>query len=157
MPKKNVGVRRVVENQADLGDRRRAAQETFDRGGDYGSGLFTGIAIGSRGDSGECDGAELVFRGDSERVAITGSEKGAVRFAAATDDRSDGVDDVSCRKRSGGSQDGLTGRQTLRKARRTELTTLIEDARSAAAMDCVIHTAATEKSAVGGVNNGVYL
>jgi hypothetical protein len=39
--------------------------------------------------------------------------------------------------------------------RRTELATLFEDARSTAAMDRAVHAAATEKSTVGGVDDGV--
>ena len=151
-----MGVGKIEEDQADFVGDGGFGEKRFDRGRNYRSGLFTRIAVGSGGDRRESDRAQMVFRGESERIAVAGSEQSRIGCAAAND-RADSVDYIFGGKISSRGDNRLTGRQTLRKAGLAQLAALFEDARAAAAMDGPVHPASAEQGVIGGVDDGVYL
>src|SRR6476660_8730752 len=152
---KDASVGEIEENQADFVEGGGFAEERFDGGGDYGRGLFARVAVGTGGDRGKGDGADLMFSGEGEGIAVAGSEEGGVGFAAAAHDGAHGVDYIFSGKVTGRGDDSLACGQSARELPAANFPALLEDAGAAAAVDGAINAATAEKSTVGGVDDGV--
>src|SRR3954462_4461731 len=123
-----------------MGGQRVARRSNGDRGSE-----LDGIPLGAGRDRGEGEGpaAELVSQLD--RARVTGSEQLCLACSAAVPDRTDGVDDVTCR------QVPSTGRLRVARLAAAEPAALVQDRRAAGAMDGPVDAAAAEQGRVGGV------
>ncbi len=151
----DLGVGGVKEDETDFADGRRRLQKRFDGRGNDGRRTLARVAVRARGDGGEGDGAQLVFCGESQGVAVAGGEGTGVWFGVAATDRADCVDYVFCGEIASDGDDGLPGGEAVTEPSGAEPAAFVEDARSAATMDRAVDATSSEKRAVGCVDNGV--
>jgi len=118
-----------------------------------GRGFVFGEMVDAGADIGEGDGAEVVFHGQGQCVAVAIRQQAGLVMAAAVPDRSDGMDDPFGGKPAACGDDGLACCAAALFC--PDGLAFGQDRRSACAMDGAVDAAPAEQGAVSRVDDGV--